>query len=170
MKGAEIKHVLVFKQTKKRPSEEILATLEGWIGDMMGSGKNAQHNGSLIITTERAVFYRKGLIGEVFETIPLPRITSIETLSRMGYRVLRMHTSHDDLSFKTFEPAEWFDKAYEAIEAHRHDLAATAQIESPSLEREDLAVRLSRLEQLRKAELISEAEYADQRSRILSSL
>jgi len=52
----------------------------------------------------------RGLFGEMFETIPLSRITSVETLSRMGYRVLRLHTSHDELAFKTFESKEHFDE------------------------------------------------------------
>jgi DNA-directed RNA polymerase subunit RPC12/RpoP len=38
----------------------------------------------------------------------------------MGYRVLRLHTSHDELAFKTFESKELFDQVYDLLEAARH--------------------------------------------------
>jgi hypothetical protein len=81
----------------------VVATLEGYIGTIMGQGKNQQHNGQLIVTNQRVVFYRKGFLGEVFETIPLSKITSIEQKSFLGHRAVTLHTSHDELSFKTFE-------------------------------------------------------------------
>lgn len=48
-----------------RCGEQIVAWGEGYIGEMMGKGKDAQHNGVLSITGSRAAFYRKGLFGEV---------------------------------------------------------------------------------------------------------
>ena len=99
----ESKHVAKFREAHLKPGEKIVAWGEGYIGEMMGSGDKTQHNGALIVTGERVVFYRKGFLGEVLETIPLPRITSIERKSMMGHRTIRMHTSHDQLEFKTFE-------------------------------------------------------------------
>ena len=110
------KHTTAFRAAKLKSGEQVLAHLDGWIGDMMGKGDKTQRNGQFILTTERACFYRKGLLGEVFETIPLTKVTSVETLSRMGYRVLRLHTSHDELAFKTFEAKELFDQTYEQLE------------------------------------------------------
>ena len=104
MKGSETKHSKAFLASKLKQGETVVGHLEGWIGEMMGSGDKTQHNGQFILTDMRACFYRKGFLGEVFETIPLEKITSVETLSRMGYRVIRLHTSHDELAFKTFEP------------------------------------------------------------------
>ncbi|WP_292452777.1 hypothetical protein [Mesorhizobium sp.] len=57
--------------------EAIKAHLEGWIGEMMGSGRNTQRDGQFVLTNERACFYRKGFLGEVFETIPLSKITVV---------------------------------------------------------------------------------------------
>ncbi len=127
MKGQENKHILTFRQQKLKPREEIHHHLEGWIGEIMGKGDKAQHNGQFVLTNERACFFRKSLLGEVFETIPLSRITSVETLSRMGYRVLRLHASHDELAFKTFEAKELFDSVYESLEANRAGPSPTSQ-------------------------------------------
>jgi predicted RNA-binding Zn-ribbon protein involved in translation (DUF1610 family) len=99
----ESKHVIKFRESHLKASEKILAWGEGYIGEMMGSGDKTQHNGVLVVTDNRVVFYRKGFLGEVLETIPLKTITSIERKSMMGHRIIRMHTSHDALEFKTFE-------------------------------------------------------------------
>jgi hypothetical protein len=37
----------------------------------------------------------------------------------MEYRVLRLHTSHDELAFKTLESKEHFDEVYDQLEAAR---------------------------------------------------
>ncbi len=99
----EPKHVTAFKSRHAKPTETVLAWAEGYIGELMGQGKKAQHNGVLMVTDHRVVFYRKGLFGEVIETIPLKSLTSVERLSTLGHRTLRLHTSHDALEFKTFD-------------------------------------------------------------------
>ena len=86
------------------PAETLLSHLEGWIGEKMGRGELTRHNGQFILTDERACFYRKDPFEEVFETIPLSKISSVETLSLIGDRVLRVHTAHDDLEFRPWSP------------------------------------------------------------------
>lgn len=117
--GKETKHFRAFCDSKLKPGESILGHLDGWIGEMMGKGDKTQRNGQFVLTDQRACFYRKGMLGEVFETIPIAKITSVETLSRMGYRAIRLHTSHDELAFKTFEAKNYFDAVYDAIEGVR---------------------------------------------------
>ncbi len=55
----------------------------------MGSGKDAQQTGALIVTNVRVAFYRKGILGEVLENIPLKAITSIERKSLLGHRTIK---------------------------------------------------------------------------------
>lgn len=112
------KHVEAFKQRHIKPNEQITAFAEGYKGKVMGSGKDAQHNGALIVTDNRVVFYRKGFFGEVLETIPIKSITSIERLSMFGHRTVRLHTSHDELEFKTFDQASE-SQVIDAIESVR---------------------------------------------------
>lgn len=132
MKEKVTKHLKAFRTSKLKPGEEVIGSLKGWIGEMMGSGKDTQQNGQFILTNIRACFYRKGLLGEVFETVPIAKITSVETLSRLGYRVIRLHTSHDELAFKTFESKERFKRVYDALESARdRDASGSAQLISP---------------------------------------
>lgn len=119
MMGRESRHTKAFRATKLKPKERILGVLSGWIGEMMGSSDKTQHNGEFVVTNTRACFYRKGIFGEVFQTIPLAKITSVETLSRLGYRMLCLHTSHDELKFKTFEAKEIFEQVYNLLEDAR---------------------------------------------------
>ena len=99
----ESKHVNAFKNRHARGNEQVRAWAVGYVGEMMGSGKNAQHNGALIVTDQRVAFYRKGFFGEILETVPLKNLTSVERRSMLGHCVIRLHTSHDALEFKTFD-------------------------------------------------------------------
>lgn len=99
----ESKHIVSFKTRHAEPGEEVAATAEDYIGKAMGSGKDTQQNGAMIITSTRAIFYRKGWLGEILETMPLKGVTSVERKSLLGHRVIRLHTSHDHLEFKTFD-------------------------------------------------------------------
>lgn len=115
MKGNETKHSKAFCASKLKSGETVIGHLEGWVGEMMGSGDKTQHNGQFILTNMRVCFYRNGFLGEIFETIPLEKITSIETLSRMGYRVIReqkgpgshcfQNTTHTPPKFLSTHPA-----------------------------------------------------------------
>jgi hypothetical protein len=106
-------------------------------------------------------------VGEVFETIPLSRITSVETLSRMGYRVLRLHTSHDDLAFKTFESKELFEAAYQRLEELRHGPAATA---APVAAPESVMDQILKLGELRDAGILTESEFTAKKTELLARL
>jgi hypothetical protein len=169
MNGQDNKHSIAFKATKAKPGETVLHVLEGWIGEMMGKGKDTQHNGALLITTEKVCFYRKGMLGEVFETMPYDRIASIETKSLMGHRTITLHGSHDALAFKTYEQKEFFDPAHDAIEEARRGKgigAAITAAESSETPRD----RILKLKALLEEELISQQEYDTQRQRILDSI
>jgi len=172
MKGKETKHVSYFQSHKLKAGENIRCFLDGYIGEMMGKGKDTQRNGALIVTDQRVAFYRKGLLGEVLETIPIEKVTSVETSSLMGHRVIKVHTAHDDLKFKTFEDKEFFEKAYNAIEEGRAQSASAAKPVQPSSAPagNDVADRLTKLEQLRAKGFITEDEFKEKRADILATL
>lgn len=159
---SESKHVVAFRAKHLKAGEEVVASGEGYIGEMMGEGKSAQHNGALIVSRERVIFYRSGFFGEVLETIPLKSITSIERKSMLGHRTIRIHTSHDALEFKTFDSAAE-RSLVDAIEAHRFSAADRPQA-GTSLD------TLKKLAELRDAGVITEDEFAEKKRKILSSL
>lgn len=167
MKGNETKHIKAFLASKLMLGEIVLGHLEGWIGEMMGSGDKTQYNGQFILTNMRACFYRKGFLGEVFETIPIEKITSVETLSRMGYRVIRLHTSHDELAFKTFESKEDFDNVYGHIESSRNTpLSSTPQ----SLVSTPIPEQIRQLAELRDAGILTEEEFVAKKTQLLQQM
>lgn len=168
MNGKETPHYLHFIQTKKQPDETPLLFLEGWIGEMMGNGKDTQHNGCLILTDKRAVFSRKGVFGEVFQAMPLSKMSSVETRSTMGYRVLTMHTSHDELRFKTFEAAPLFEQTYNRIEELRHQ--AETAVTSPARSADSPLDMIAKLAGLRDAGVLTDEEFAAKKRDLLEKL
>ncbi len=155
-----------FRESHLKPSETIIIWAEGYIGDMMGSGDKTLYNGVLIVTNERVAFYRKGLLGEVVETIPLKQITSIERKSMMGHRTICLHTSHDQLEFKTFEKKE--QKLFDAIESGREN--STSKVESISIDKNDLMDTLKKLAELKELGIISNEEFQSKKSDLLTKL
>lgn len=158
-------HIAAFQTSKLKPNETIHGSLAGWIGDLMGKGEKIQRNGQFILTDERACFYRKGWVGEVFETIPLSKITSVETLSRLGYRVLRLHTSHDELAFKTFEDKAAFDEIYSELEQLRHPLAPTSKPAEPGI-----LDQIGKLGELKNTGILTEEEFQSKKAALLARL
>lgn len=62
---AEDKHVRAFRETKIEDGEQVVASATGYIGKMMGKGKDAQHNGALIVTGYRVVLPEGHLRGDL---------------------------------------------------------------------------------------------------------
>jgi len=159
------KHVTNFKKKHLQQGESVKTWGDGYIGNVMGKGKDTQHNGVLLVTDVRVAFYRKGLFGEVLENIPLKLITSIERKSMLGHRVIKLHTSHDDLAFKTFSKEAELN-IIEAIEAGRGLKAVVPDIAAP-VATNDPYEQLKKLSELKSAGIISEEEYLQKKEKLL---
>ena len=81
-------HTDKFIKRHLKPNESVIVSAFGYVGKMMGSGDDTQRNGDLIVTNQRVVFYRKGWLGETFESIPINKITSAERRSTLGFKTL----------------------------------------------------------------------------------
>ncbi len=157
-----MKHAKHFRQSKLLPGERLLGSLEGWIGNVMGKGSDTQHHGALLLTNRRLAFYRKGLFGEVFEAIPVNKITSVETRSLFGYRAAAFHTSHDALRFKCFTPKAEFGQFLDRVEQMR------ANDELPSPPRPAaMTSELQQLLHLRRDGTLTQEEYGLAKSTLL---
>lgn len=164
----ESKHVTKFRAKHLQPGEQVVAWGEGYIGQMLGKGKDAQHNGVLIVTATRAAFYRKGLLGEVLETIPLKAITSIERKSFMGHRSIRLHTSHDALEFKSFKKDKE-QTLVDAIEEGRNNGSQTAPVPAQPAG-DDTMAALAKLGELKAAGVLTEDEFSSKKAELLARL
>lgn len=165
--GKESKHVKHFQLKHLKSGESVIAFGDGYIGEMMGSGDNTQRNGSLIVTDQRVAFCRKGLLGEVIETIPLKNITSVERRSMLGFRRIEIHTSHDSLKFKSSDKTAEQALA-EAIDTHR-DMKSESTPQPPTAGR-SVKERLAELNELHTAGLLSDDEFSAKKSELLASL
>jgi len=165
----ENKHLKAFREKHMKPSETVVADADGYIGEMMGKGDSEQHNGALIVTNERVVFYRKGFLGEVLETMELKKVTSIERRSRLGHRSIRIHTSHDDLEFKSFDK-EAEQSVVDAIEDGRSESAAPASQPSPAADNDDPLKALEKLAELKEKGILSEEEFQEKKASLLEKV
>jgi hypothetical protein len=160
-------HIRTFQQEKLMPGEIVMGHLHGWIGEM-GQGERIRHDGHFILTNERACFYRKDPFEEVFETIPLPKISSVEAFSLMGYRVLRLHTAHDDLEFKTHEPKVLFNEVLAQLERLRNDQTDHSAASTASAE--TITDQIKKLGELRDDGLLTEEEFNTKKAELLARL
>jgi len=164
----ENKHVTKFRSNHLKADESIIAWGEGYIGEMMGKGDNTQHNGALIVTEKLVSFYRKGLFGEVLESIPLKSITSIERKSTLGHHTIRMHTSHDDLAFKCVNK-EHNDRLIEAIENGRCS-SDEKPVSVASTSSESNIDKIKKLAELKDAGILTDQEFEEKKAQLLADV
>jgi hypothetical protein len=156
-----------FSTKQVMPDETLEAQLDGWLDKPTGQGGVIKHNGQFVLTNKRACFYSKAPFEEIFETIPLSKITSVETSSLMGYRVLRLHTAHDDLEFKTLEAKALFDTLLAHLERLRHEPAGGSVAPAAS---ESITDQIKKLGELRDAGFLTNDEFNAKKAELLARL
>ena len=160
--------IRTFRQDKLMPDETIEAQLDGWLDKPTGQGGVIKHNGQFVLTNKRACFYSKAPFEEIFETIPLSKITSVETSSLMGYRVIRLHTAHDDLEFKTLEAKVLFDTLLAHLERLRNEPAGGSV--APAASAESITDQIKKLGELRDAGFLTNDEFNAKKAELLARL
>ena len=168
MSKQDKKQIGAFPQDKLMPEETLEADLRGWLDKKTGQGGLIQHKGQFVVTNKRACFYSKALFEEIFETIPLSKITSVETSSLMDYRVLRVHTAHDDLEFKTIEPKAQFDNVVAHLERLRNE--PTGGSVAPTASADSITDQIKKLGDLRDAGLLTNDEFSTKKAELLARL
>ncbi len=158
-------HVKVFEKTKMKPDEQILLFCEGWIGNVMGVGKNTQHNGALIITNQRVVFHRKGLTGSVFQSSKYKDISSIELKYQMGCKSIKFYTYNGSLEFKTLESANKVNQIFEKTE----ELRETQQHSSATNSNDSIEL-IKKLAELKESGILTPEEFDVKKSEIMSKI
>ena len=161
-------HLRTFRKDKLIPEETIEADLKGWLDKKTGQNGLIQHNGQLVLTNKRVCFYSEAPFEEIFETIPLSKITSVEASSLMGYRVIRIHTAHDDLEFKTLEPKALFDKVLARLERLRNE--PTGGSVAPAASADSVTDQIKKLGELRDTGLLTDDEFNSKKAQLLARL
>ena len=86
----------------------------------------------------------------------------------MNYRVLRVHTAHDDLEFKTFEPKAAFDKVVARLERLRTEPTGYSVATTPSAD--TVTDQIKRLGELRDLGLLTKDEFDAKKAELLARL
>jgi hypothetical protein len=86
----------------------------------------------------------------------------------MGYRVLRLHTAHDDLEFKTLEPKAFFDKLLAHLERLRNEPAGGSV--APAVSAESITDQIKKLGELRDAGFLTNDEFNAKKAELLARL
>ncbi|MDY0882282.1 SHOCT domain-containing protein [Dongia soli] len=159
-------HTKKFLAKKAKPGETLVAALEGYKGKMMGKGEEAMHNGALILTDQRVAFYRAGLFGEIFETIPLDKLSSVETKTLLGHKTLFLHTSDDAIEFRSFEKGAAYQAFVDELEQRRHGSKpnSTQPAASSAID------KIRQLSELKAAGVLTDAEFETKKADLLSQV
>ena len=168
MNSQDNKHIRTFRQYKLMAEEILEAHLKGWLDKETGQGGLIRHDGQFVLTNKRVCFYSGAPFEEIFETIPLSKITSVETSSLMNYRVLRVHTAHDDLEFKTLEPKAAFDNVVTHLERLRNE--PTGDPDAPIASVDSVTDQIKKLGELRDAGLLTNDEFNTKKAELLARL
>ena len=93
-----------FKGSKFYKGEEVISSIEVYIGKLMGFGNNTQCNGALIITCQQLMFYAEeiGEEPEVYERIPLNQISSTNIAGWLQ-KTLTVVSKSDVYDFKSLD-------------------------------------------------------------------
>ena len=165
-------HVKRFRERHLKQGEQILHTEYCYIGKMMGSGDDQQHNGAAIVTNQRVVFYRKRMLGgDILQSIPLNAVTSIELKTGALSGAVTLHTSHDELTLRGVGGVA--NRIQSIVDAQR--TATRGHLESagaatPTAPAVDAEAALDKLADLRAKGLITPAEFDAKRAEILARI
>jgi len=162
------KHLENFSASKMRPGEKMLESLKGYMSGKEKDSKDALMTGRLILTDQRVCFYRKGFIGEKFESIDLGKVSSIETNSLLGHRSVKLYSTHNELAFNSFKSKEEFDPVIAKIEdwvasAGTKPAEATQDKQSPT-------DQLRKLAELRDSGILTAAEFELKKTDLLARI
>lgn len=169
----EPKHIVKFKELHLQQNEKIIAWSEGYIGNAMGKGSDTQHNGVLLVTPERVVFYRKGLVGEVIESMPLKNINSLERQSALLKHTIFIYSSGNKIEFKSLNKAD-NEKLVSEIEKAQGNLGSekTKPIacEKPAEPKEDVYEQLKKLGELKELGILNDQEFTEKKAILMQRI
>lgn len=169
----EPKHVVKFKELHLKQNEKVIAWSEGYIGNVMGNGSGTQHNGVLLVTPERVVFYRKGIMGEVIESVPLKNINSLERQSGLMKHTIFIYSSGNKIEFKSLSKADNEKLVSEIEKAQENSGSAPAKpvaSAEPAEPKEDAYEQLKKLGELKELGILSEQEFNEKKAVLMQRI
>ena len=153
-----------FEKNALKKDEKVLDVVVGFIGDMMGKGKDRQHNGVLVCTNQRVVFYSKGLLSEVNRSIPINKISSIDLDKGLMFTSITIHTSNDEIKVRgNYEEHKKFQDTLEEIR-NNQDTNTT------SIQQDDPIEKIKKLSELKNQGIISDDEFEQKKKELMDKV
>ncbi|MEU1330171.1 PH domain-containing protein [Streptomyces sp. NPDC005865] len=161
----------------KREIQKLPEVLwEGETVEMLAPGLYGKGNGLVVMTDQRLVFLKHGVMSQQVEDFPYGRISSVQWTGGMLMGTLAVFSSGNKAEIKQM-PKDAGKALADALRARLAGGAAVAQAAAPAPGAPapapaggDIASRLATLDQLRAAGAITDEEYRDRREKILDSL
>lgn len=140
-----------FKESKFYEGEEVISSIEVYIGKLMGFGDNTQYNGELILTRQQLIFYAEAMKPnpEVYERIPLHQIELLEIAGWLQ-KTLTIVSNSDVYEFKSLGPLEEMEFFKQKISFTRDNMIATEETEPNSLKSKKSNIDMNKIEEIEK--------------------
>ncbi len=161
------KHLEHFKASRLKDSENILATIEGYIGKMFGKGKDEQFNGELILTNTRVVFISKTWLREEFRAIPIERISSVDFSSGLMAKSITFVSNNDSIEFTTLGKVENLNDFHDKVEDLRGNISSGSNQNQTTV---DIPSQIKKLADLRDSGILTNEEFEQKKSELLSKM
>ena len=155
-----------FEKNVLKKDEEVLDVVTGFIGEMMGKGKDRQHNGVLVCTNQRVVFYSKGLFSEVNRSIPIDKVSSIDLDKGLILRSITIHTSNDEINIKSGLKIEELQKFQHTLE----ELRDSKNSNTTSSQEYDPITKIKKLPELKDQGIISDEEFEQKKKELMDKV
>ena len=162
-----------FVENVKKNNETVLDVIIGFIGEMMGKGKDRQHNGVLICTNQRVVFYSKGFFSEVNRSIPIEKVSSIDLDSGILLRSIRIHTSNDEIYVRSSLKIDELQRFQKNIEEVRDNNKTNADndLQNKNVSTEDDPItKIKKLSELKEQGIITEEEFDEKKKKLMEQI
>jgi hypothetical protein len=165
------KSLEIFKGSKLHKGEQIISFAEGYIGKMMGSGKDTQYNGDLVLTDQRLVFYAKRvfLTPEVYKSMPLKQISSINFTAGWIKKTIELVTNNDFLEFKFLGNKEVIEEFQKAVESTRDKIMNTTNTQ-PTIVNDSIPDQIKKLAELKDLGILTEDEFNTKKQELLAKM
>ena len=158
-----------FKTNKLNEGESIIVSSEGYIGEMMGKGDKEQHNGVLVLTNERLVFYSKTWLKEVHRSMPIRQISSINFTAGWLKKTLALVSNNDTIEFKFLGTKEEIESFQKEVENIRDKINSASNSASNSVQ-ESIPDQIKKLAELKELGILSDEEFQSKKQSLLDKM
>ena len=136
---------------------------------LMGAGAYDGKQGLILATTSRVFFYQRTVMGGKQEDFFYDKISSVQNDSGLMNGTLKIFTSGATAEIKLYDKkrAQEFG---DLIRLRLRGSGASAQAATPAPPSASPEERLAKLKSLHEADLITQAEYEEQRASIIGTL